>query len=120
MNRDGLNANKPFDTDLVGDKAIKSEDKPESEKQADAFAAAFLVPRKELKQFIARVQPLYSKIKIQTFANQLGVHPGIVVGQLQFQNEIKYYHNREMLVKIRDIITSTAVTDGWGHMPALP
>ena len=41
-NRDGLNANKPLDTDLVGDKATRLEDKSEVEKQADAFAAAFL------------------------------------------------------------------------------
>jgi len=117
-NRDGLNANKPLDTDLVGDKATKDEDKPEVEKQADAFAAAFLVPRKDLQRFMARVRPLYSKVKIQAFAHEMGVHPGVVVGQLQFQGEIKYYHNREMLVKIRDIITSTARTDGWGHIPA--
>jgi len=117
-NRDGLIANKPLDTDLVGDKATRHEDKPEVEKQADAFAAAFLVPRKDLQQFMAHVRPLYSKVKIQAFAHQMGVHPGVVVGQLQFQGEIKYYHNREMLVKIRDIITSTAPTDGWGHIPA--
>jgi HTH-type transcriptional regulator / antitoxin HigA len=119
-NRDGLNAYKPFDIDLVGDKAIRSEEKPDVEKQADAFAAAFLVPSRDLNLFIARVRPLYSKIKLQAFASQIGVHPGIVVGQLQFKDEIKYYHNREMLVKIRDIITSTALTDGWGHLPAFP
>lgn len=119
-NRDGLRANAPLDTDLVGDKATKYEDKPDFEKYADAFAAAFLVPRAKLREFITRVRPLYSKVKIQSFAHQVGVHPGIVVGQLQFQDEIKYYHSREMLVKIRDLITSSAVTDGWGHIPSFP
>ena len=117
-NRDGLVANRPLDTDLVGDKALEPQQKPDFEKQADAFAAAFLVDRDALRRFIKGVRPLYSKVKIQQFAHEMGVHPGVVVGQLQFQGEIQYYHNREMLVKIRDIITSTARTDGWGHIPA--
>jgi HTH-type transcriptional regulator/antitoxin HigA len=51
------------------------------------------------------------------FAAQIGVHPGIVVGQLQHLDEIPYSHNREMLVRIRDRVTNSAVTDGWGHTP---
>ena len=43
------------------------------------------------------------------------MHPGVIVGQLQYLGEIGYSSNREMLVKIRDIITSTALTDGWGQ-----
>ncbi|MCW5982725.1 MAG: HigA family addiction module antidote protein [Bryobacteraceae bacterium] len=117
-NRDGLDANQPLDTNLVGDKATRFEDKPAFERRADESAADFLVQRTKLTDFMARVRPLYAKWKIQQFAHQMGVHPGIVVGQLQFRDEIKYYHNREMLVKIRDEITSTAVTDGWGHIPA--
>ena len=117
-NRDGLIANRPLDTDLVGDKARESGEKPDFEKEADAFAAAFLVERDALRKFMRRVRPLYSKLKIQEFAHELGVHPGVVVGQLQFAGEIQYYHNREMLVKIRDVITSTARTDGWGHIPS--
>lgn len=117
-NRDGLVANRPLDTDLVGDKARESGEKPDFEKQADAFAAAFLVERDALRRFMRRVRPLYSKLKIQQFAHELGVHPGVVVGQLQFAGEIQYYHNREMLVKVRGIITSTARTDGWGHIPS--
>jgi HTH-type transcriptional regulator/antitoxin HigA len=117
-NRDGLTANEPLDTDLVGEKAKKSEDKPEFEKQADAFAADFLVPRSKLRDFMVSVRPHYSKVKIQSFAHKLGVHPGIIVGQLQFRGEIQYYHNREMLVKIRELITSEALTDGWGYIAA--
>lgn len=42
------------------------------------------------------------------------VHPGIVVGQLQRRDEISYAYNREMLVKVRQVITNSALTDGWG------
>ena len=72
------------------------------------------VPRAELENFIARVRPLYSKLKIRGFAAVAKVHPGIVVGQLQHRGQISYAHNREMLAKVRDILTNTTLTDGWG------
>jgi HTH-type transcriptional regulator/antitoxin HigA len=45
------------------------------------------------------------------------VHPGIVVGQLQFRGEITYAHSRDMLAGVRSTITQSALTDGWGHTP---
>lgn len=115
--RDGLNKDVVIDTDLVGDSRQNSGEKPISEKRADEFAIATLIPEDELRDFIARVHPLYSQGKIQGFANRIGVHPGIVVGQLQFREKITYAHNRKMLAKVRSIVTSTALTDGWGHSP---
>jgi len=90
------------------------------EKAADEFAVNFLVPQKELKNFIDRTQPIYSKSKILNFANRIKVHPGIVVGQLHYrgkeQGGLDYSHNREMLVKIRHIIIKAATTDGYGQI----
>jgi hypothetical protein len=40
-----------------------------------------------------------------------------VVGQLQRRNEIKYSHNRDMLVKVREHVIASALTEGWGHFP---
>lgn len=117
-NRDGMDQF-AVDTSLVGSDAQPFDEKPAEEKKADLFAAGFLVDQTQFKSFIARVHPLYSKEKIAAFAKRIGVHPGIVVGQLQHRHKISYAHNREMLVKVRDIITSTALTDGWGHMISL-
>jgi HTH-type transcriptional regulator/antitoxin HigA len=90
------------------------------EKAADEFAANFLVPQEELDNFINRIQPMYSKSKILNFANRLNVHPGIVVGQLHHrgveQGGLDYSHYREMLIKIRHIITRVAITDGYGQI----
>jgi HTH-type transcriptional regulator / antitoxin HigA len=88
----------------------------ESEQEADRFAMEMMVPSKELDSFIARVGPLYSHAKIVGFANRLEIHPGIVVGQLQFRKAIGYQHSRKFLVKIREEITASALTDGWGSM----
>jgi HTH-type transcriptional regulator/antitoxin HigA len=106
-----------IDSCLVGSDSQKSSDKPEIEQRADKMACAFLIPPQELDSFVIRVKPLYSKVRINQFANRINIHPGIVVGQLQHRDEIGYQHSREMLVKVRDIVTSTAITDGWGSIP---
>jgi HTH-type transcriptional regulator/antitoxin HigA len=116
-NEDGLANNSiVLDTDLFDE---YNEDNP-YEKKADDFAVNFLVPQKELSNFMIRVQPLYSKSKIMGFAKRNGVHPGIVVGQLQHLGREKggldYSNCREMLVKIRHIIITSALTDGYGQL----
>lgn len=114
-NRDGIaNEYGVLDTDIVGKQVSQPSQKPESERVADAFAIESLIPQSEVEDFISRVGPLYTKLKIQAFAKVQKVHPGIVVGQLQHRGEISYAHNREMLVKIRHVITAAALTDGWG------
>lgn len=106
-----------LDTNLVGEGATKTEDKPQNEVAADEFATESLITSAELDGFIARVHPLYYKEKIRGFASRIGVHPGLVVGQLQFRGRISYAHNREMLAKVRAMVSREAPTDGWGCTP---
>ncbi len=113
--RDGLESNPIIDIDLVGDGAIKTKDKPESEQRADRLAEDWLIPSEEVNGFIARVAPLFSKERIRGFAARLNVHPGLVVGQLQHHEQIKYSHSREMLEKVREIVVTSALTDGWSQ-----
>jgi HTH-type transcriptional regulator/antitoxin HigA len=118
--KDGLVGNPYLDVNLVGDDAVSCEDKPQAEIEADKFAQSFLIDQADLNKFIARTRPLYSKQKIKNFAARIGVHPAIVLGQLQHRREVEWSHSREMLVKIRGLATSVAVTDGWGHfLPAV-
>ena len=49
------------------------------------------------------------------FAEAHNLHPGLVVGQLQFRGELDWTHSREMLERVRGVIAGTALTDGWGH-----
>jgi len=106
------------DSDLIGKTARQTEDAPEFEKRADEFGASMIVPTSELEDFIGRVRPLYSKKKILGFANRIGVHPGLIVGQLQYREEIGYSHSREMLEKVRHILIDSSPEDGWGHKNA--
>ena len=96
------------------DQSRSDDTRPEQEKSADNAAASFLVPQDQLSDFIVRIKPFYSKTKIRGFAIRLGIHPGLVVGQLQYRDEISYAHDREILEAVREIITRTALTDGWG------
>lgn len=116
-NGDGRNAQAIIDLDLLGQQG--NTDRPKYEIEADKNAVSFLIPQDELDDFVARVSPLYTPARIIGFANKIHVHPGIVVGQLQHRGELNYSQHRDMLVKVRSIITEAALTDGWGHsLPA--
>ena len=94
--------------------------RPEFERKADKDAAESLVPPDKMEDFIRRTRPLFSKKKIVNFANRIGVHPGLIVGQLQHREdvpEVPFSHFRDLLVKVRSIVTDAALTDGWGHRP---
>ena len=117
-NREGQDA-PIIDTNLVGEEAAKAENKPEFEQRADSFAANFLILDKELDKFVTRIHPLYTKDKILGFSARIKVHPGIVVGQLQHRGKVSYSHFRDFLAKARIVITSSALTDGWGNTPII-
>ncbi len=111
-NQDGLaNANASIDTNG----GEPTPDKSEYEKQIDRSAAQTLVAQEELEDFIDRAGPLYSYKSIRGFALRMGVHPGIVVGQLQHREEVGYSNFRQLLAPVRNFITGAALTDGWGH-----
>jgi HTH-type transcriptional regulator/antitoxin HigA len=112
------NGDASVDTDLVdGIKGIVVRlVEEEAERIANERAADSLVPKSEMNSFIRRVGPLYSRERIIQFANRMKIHPGIIVGQLQHKEEIGYSSLREFLVKIRDAVTSTALTDGWNQL----
>ena len=93
--------------------AIVSDD--ETEQRANEEAANLLVPRHELESFVSRMSPLYATDRIIQFAHRIQMHPGIIVGQLQHLGELRYSAHRELLVKIRSLVTDSALTDGWGR-----
>lgn len=105
-----------LDNDLFGtDTSIPGVAKSPVERRADLEAAQFLVDQTQLESFVKRVRPLYSRTRIVQFSHKVKIHPGVVVGQLQHRGEVGFHAHKEFLVKIRDVVTPTSVTDGWGH-----
>ncbi len=98
-----------IDSDVGEDKA----ELPECERIANAAGAEFCVPNAELENFIARVQPYFSEEKILRFAQRIGVHPGLVVGQLQ-RKLGRHDFLRKHQVKVRGLVLPSADVDGWG------
>jgi HTH-type transcriptional regulator/antitoxin HigA len=104
-----------IDNQLLVDTPKDRTGRDDAEERADAEASSLLVPKNELESFIRRIGPLYSKTRIIQFAHRIKIHPGIIVGQLQHYGEISFRTHREMLARVRDVITAVALTDGWGH-----
>ena len=103
------------DVDLVGaDRCLSNEALSEIETRANQEAAEMLIPKQTMESFISRTHPFYYAEKIIQFANLIKIHPGIIAGQLQHRKKIDWAANRQMLVKVRDILISGAMTDGWG------
>lgn len=111
-----LNGDKErVDIDIRGATRAPGTEQELVEQRANEMAADMLIPKDKLEGFIARKRPYFYKEDIRGFARTMGVHPGIVVGQLHFRGVIPYSANREMLEDVRDIVTQSALTDGWGH-----
>jgi HTH-type transcriptional regulator/antitoxin HigA len=87
----------------------------QEEDQANEAAAEFCVPQAKINSFIVRKSPLLSERDVVAFAKTLGVHPGLVVGQIQRKTERWDFLKRHQ-VKIRHLVTRAALTDGWGDV----
>lgn len=102
----------------VLDSEIESEDPdaPEAELRANDAAADFCVPAEELVDFMVRAGPVFTDSQIRGFATRIGVHPGLVAGQLR-RKLARWDLFQRHLVKIRDHLLPHAVVDGFGQMP---
>lgn len=100
------------DTDLCGGNGESDEDGAEA--AANAAATEFCVPVREREDFLARVGVSVPDDRVVLFARRLGVHPGIVVGQLQWRLQ-RFNFLRKYLVKVRHLVTPSVLTDGYGR-----
>ncbi len=94
---------------------LESSPSDDIEIRASEAAAETLVPQGPLEAFIRNHSPRYSEASINNLATQLQIHPGIIVGQLQHRKEVGYNHHHKLMVRIRELVTAIAFTDGWGH-----
>jgi HTH-type transcriptional regulator/antitoxin HigA len=104
-----------LDAELSGERAGTGPNISEEERQANEAASEFCVPQRQMKQFIDRKAPYFAERDIIGFAKTIGVHPGMVAGQLQFKTE-RYDRFRTHLVKIRSCVAPSALVDGWGDV----
>ena len=101
----------PIDTDAE----MKGDGMPPMELTANAEAANYLVPQERMESFVRRMRPLYYQTRVIQFAQSLGIHPGIVVGQLHNRGELKPSQLRKLLFPVRTFLLGQTITDGWGN-----
>ena len=104
-----------LDAELEGERAGTGHNVMEEERVANEAASDFCVPTKALERFIARKDPFFNTRDILGFANSQQIHPGLVAGQLQHCTG-RYDRFRNHLVKIRHIVSPSAIVDGWGDV----
>jgi HTH-type transcriptional regulator/antitoxin HigA len=92
-----------LDQQLVGNDAQKST--LAIEERADHQAAEWLLPHQQVQSFVRRVKPYFSRSAILQFAASCQLHPGIVVGHLQKRGDIPYSHHRNLLTRVRHLLT---------------
>ena len=64
------------------------------ETEADRWAEDFLVGRARIEKFVATTRR--TKQEVQTFASEVGLHPGIVVGMLQHRNVLPFSYMNDL------------------------
>lgn len=70
------------------------------EHEADAFAADLLIPSEAYSVFV-RGKRHFSKVDIRSFARDVGVSPGVVVGRLQHDGRLPMTHCNDLRVHLR-------------------
>jgi HTH-type transcriptional regulator / antitoxin HigA len=93
----------------------RGSDVNDEEKLADADAAEFCIPQDKMKSFYLRKNPIFPERDVLAFAKIAGVHPGLVVGQLQ-RLIGRYDFLRRHLVGVRNHVSLAAMVDGWGDV----
>jgi HTH-type transcriptional regulator/antitoxin HigA len=104
-----------LDAELEGESAGTGVNVDPEERAANAAAEEFCVPQNKLAGFIARKSPLFAERDIIAFSKTMGVHAGLVAGQLQ-RHTGRYDLFRKHLVKVRSIVAPGAMVDGWGDV----
>lgn len=99
---------------LMGDSSSDSNIEADEEYIANNAAADFCIPAQKMDSFYVRKHPYFSERDVIGFASLMGVHPGIVVGQLQKRMK-RFDYLRKYQVPIRRYLVTDAVADGWGH-----
>jgi HTH-type transcriptional regulator/antitoxin HigA len=94
------------------DEAPPEED--ECERAANLAAADHCVPSRQMKDFILRHTPMFSKKNMIGFSRIMKRHPGIVAGQIQRATN-RYDLFKKHQPRVRQVIIQTALTDGYGR-----
>jgi HTH-type transcriptional regulator / antitoxin HigA len=99
-----------IDDDVLQGVADTELDAPE-EREANRLAGDWLVPPRKLEEFRNQNPTTISAGAIRDFSDELGIHPGILVGRLQYQGWLGYQAHRKFLVNVREVLDQAGLVD---------
>ena len=102
-----------LDSDLVGKEP--NHKSCDLEERADKNSTNWLISEKEMASFVRRAGPKFGKASIIQFANRIGIHPSIIVGQLHHRGKLAWSQRNELCPKIKEHFFETALVDGHGY-----
>jgi len=102
--------------DIITDEKI-----PESERHANKETQEYFIPEGKLDSFLLRKGKFVSERDVLAFSSRIGIHPAIIVGQIQRRKheageKNAYGFLRKYLVDVRDILLQWDYKDGWGYI----
>ena len=86
------------------DNDITGEPENEVEAKANQTARDILIPPESFQDFVSQNKPYFSRNVVISFAQELGIHPAIVVGRLQYEELIPYTNLRNLISKVRPVL----------------
>jgi HTH-type transcriptional regulator/antitoxin HigA len=78
----------------------KEQRRDAQEMEANQQARSWLIDQPALDAWVARTRPYFSRKAIERFAATQQIHPGILLGQLMFDEIVEYKHLRSLLSKV--------------------
>lgn len=104
-----------IDVELEGKNAETGISISVEERVANNAAINFCIPKNEFDDFYNKKYPFFSERDVTGFAKRLGIHAGLVVGQIQNKTK-KYNFLRKYLKNVRKHILPATIVDGWGEV----
>lgn len=78
----------------------KEQRRDAQEMEANQQARSWLIDQNALEAWVTRTRPYFSRQKIEHFAADQQIHPGILLGQLMFDETVDYKHLRSLLSNV--------------------
>lgn len=90
---------------------LKTPSTSPDECEANEMAQEWLVPRRAYASFLAATAQISAKA-VQAFAAEIGRHPAIVVGRLQFEKRVPYSFFKPLIPKVGAVLEASGWLDG--------
>lgn len=91
---------RPFVDEHLVDSKERAAASTQEEREADRRAMDWLIPANAFEQW-TQAKAQFSAAQVTAFAEELGIHPGIVVGRLHHTRKLPYTHLRGFLEPVQ-------------------